>query len=85
MSDDQLSPDERKEIWHYYASIAPELRPARERLTRCRKEMDALGIPTALVLREVSGDARPATHVRIRGNFLAKGEEVSADVPAALV
>src|SRR6185436_13217681 len=62
----------------HYRTIAPALREVRERIARKRKELEALNIPTALVFRERSGESRPSTRVRIRGNFLLPGEEVAA-------
>ncbi len=79
----ELSPAQEEELAAHYRTIAPALRPVRERMAELGKEIDRLGIPTALVLRERSG-ARTSTHVRIRGNFLLKGDEVSAGVPSVL-
>jgi hypothetical protein len=79
----ERTPAQEEELSAHYRTIAPALKPARERMASLRKEIDRLGIPTALVLRERSG-ARTSTHVRIRGNFLLKGDEVAAGVPAVL-
>jgi hypothetical protein len=81
---DDRSPAQRDELAAYFRSIVPAFRHARDRIARCRKDIEALKIPTALVMRERPGERRPATQLRIRGNFLAKGEEVTAAVPAAL-
>jgi hypothetical protein len=78
-----LTPAQEEELAAHFRTIAPTLRPLRDRMAALRKEIDRLRIPTALVMRERSG-ARTSTHVRLRGNFLLKGEEVSAGIPGAL-
>lgn len=54
------------------------------RLKRLRAELQELVPLTVPVMRELSGDKRRATHIQIRGNYLALGDEVSPGVPAAL-
>jgi hypothetical protein len=41
-------------------------------------------IPSAMVLRERPGAEPPATHLRVRGAFVQKGERVTAATPGAL-
>jgi hypothetical protein len=60
------------------------LKPTRDRIAELEKDLKALGIPTALVMREHTGYDRPSAFVRRRGNFMDKGEQVYAGVPATL-
>jgi mono/diheme cytochrome c family protein len=75
---------QRKDLASFHRSIAPSLKPARDRVAELQKDLRALGIPTALVMRERASYERPSAYVRRRGSFLDKGEQVYAGVPAVL-
>lgn len=75
---------QRKDLATFYRTVAVSLKPTRDRLAELDKSLKALGIPTALVMREHNGYERPSAFIRRRGNFMDKGEEVYAGVPAAL-
>ena len=47
------------------------------------KDLAQLGIPTAMVMREGPGSARPSAYIRERGTFTSPGELVYANVPSA--
>lgn len=67
-----------------HRSVAPLLDPVRERVAELEQALDALAIPTTLVLEERDSHARPSTPLRVRGSFMSPGELVYADVPSAL-
>ena len=75
---------QRRDLANFYRTVAPELKPARDRMAELQKEVRALGIPTALVMREKAAYERPSTHIRRRGSFLDKGDKVYAGVPEVL-
>ena len=75
---------QRKDLAAFYRTVAPSLKPTRDRVAELQKKLKALGIPTALVMRERVGYERPSAFVRRRGSFLDKGEQVYAGVPAFL-
>ncbi len=75
---------QRKDLAAFYRTVAASLKPARDRIAGLQKDLKALGIPTALVMRERVAYERPSAYVRRRGSFMDKGERVYADVPAAL-
>jgi hypothetical protein len=75
---------QRKDLAAFYRTVAVPLKPARDRIVDLQKELKALAIPTALVMRERVAYERPSAFVRRRGSFMDKGEQVYADVPAAL-
>jgi mono/diheme cytochrome c family protein len=75
---------QRKDLATFYRTVAPSLKPARDRLAEQQKALKTLGIPTALVMRERDGYGRPSAYVRRRGSFLDKGEQVFAGVPELL-
>ena len=78
------SEQQRKDLAAVYRSVAPSLKPARDRVSDLQKELRTLGIPTALVMRERPTYERPSAFVRRRGSFLDKGEQVYASVPEVL-
>ena len=73
-----------KDLAAFYRTVAVSLKPTRDRIAELKKDLKALGIPTALVMRERPGYERPSAFVRRRGSFMDKGEQVYADVPATL-
>jgi mono/diheme cytochrome c family protein len=78
------SKEEKAELAQYYLSIAPVLKPARERLNEARKALASLNILTAEVMGERPSYERPFTYLRNRGSFTSIGEKVYAGVPASL-
>jgi hypothetical protein len=72
---------QRKDLAAFYRTVARALKPARDRLAEARKELGALGIPTALVMRERPSHERPSAFLRRRGSFLDKGDRVYAGLP----
>ncbi len=60
------------------------LKPARDRVAALEKELKALGIVTALVMKETPSHERPSTALRERGAYLSPGERVYADTPEIL-
>jgi hypothetical protein len=74
---------QRERLLDYYVrEVAPELRTPRTRLATLQRALDEMPLQTTLVLRELVADQRRKTHVQLRGNYLALGEEVSPGVPA---
>src|SRR5207249_1397245 len=74
--------DESKQVAEQFRAVAPELEAARERLKELKKQVDRLGIATALIMGEQPGVERPSDFVRIRGGFANKDEKVYGGVPA---
>jgi Protein of unknown function (DUF1553)/Protein of unknown function (DUF1549)/Planctomycete cytochrome C len=75
---------QRKDLASFYRTVAVSLKPTRDRIAELQKELKAVGIPTALVMRERSGYEKPSAFIRRRGSFMDKGEQVYAGVPASL-
>ncbi len=75
---------ERKELAGLFASLAPSRQPARARLAELARAIDAIGIPSTLVMRERPSFDRPSTELRVRGSYLNRGGRVYADVPGFL-
>jgi hypothetical protein len=84
MAEAKRTEEQRKQLADYFRGVAPSLEASRKRLTRLREELDELGIVTTLVMGEAKGVEQPSAVVRVRGQFLSKGDEVRAGVPAVL-
>jgi Protein of unknown function (DUF1553)/Protein of unknown function (DUF1549)/Planctomycete cytochrome C len=76
--------DQKKELAAAYRAISPLLQPDRDQIAKLQKQVDGLGIVTAMVMHEKQSYERPSTFVHIRGAFLSPAEKVYADVPGAL-
>lgn len=83
---DQRSAGQRDALAkHYVAAIAPELKPARDRLAEVTKALtDLKPMTTVPVMRELPTDKRRITKLQHRGNFMDLGDEVTPGVPEAL-
>ena len=72
--------EERKQLAEQFRAVAPDLESARERVKELKKQVDRLGIATALIMGEQSGVERPSDFVRLRGGFANKSEKVYGGV-----
>jgi mono/diheme cytochrome c family protein len=68
----------------YFLTVAPSLRPARQRLRELSSSLADLRITTAEVMAERGSFERPSTYLRIRGGYTTRGEKVFAATPAFL-
>ncbi len=84
LSATERTEQQRKDLANFYRTVAVSLKPTHDRLAELDKDLKALGIPTALVMREHSGYERPSAFIRRRGNFMDKSEQVYAAVPPTL-
>lgn len=79
----ERTPAERETLSTYHRSIAPELRPARERHAAVQKSLaDMKPYTTVPVMRDLAEAQRRKTQLQHRGNFMDLGQEVSEGVPA---
>jgi hypothetical protein len=81
---EQRSLEEREKLSAAYRQVALSLDSTRAAIAGLKKEIDKLGIATAMVMKERPNSARPAAYLRERGTFTSPGELVYADVPSAL-
>jgi hypothetical protein len=85
-SPSKRSQAQEDELTRYYiASIAPELKPIRERIASLKTQAASMKPETTVpILREVTGQSRRKTKLQRRGNFMDLGEEVSEGIPSTL-
>jgi mono/diheme cytochrome c family protein len=76
--------EKNAELTRYFlASVAPELKDARDRLTRITGELTRLKPESTVpIQRELASEMRRKTQIQRRGNYLDLGAEVTAGVPA---
>jgi Protein of unknown function (DUF1549)/Protein of unknown function (DUF1553)/Planctomycete cytochrome C len=67
-----------------FLAATPLLKAERDRLAKLQKELYAIRIDRALVMRERPSFERPSTFLRARGSYTNIGEKVYADTPAVL-
>jgi hypothetical protein len=84
----QITPAERTETqqailskW-YRSNVAPELKQEQKRYAELRQAISDIKPNTVPMMKDLQGSQRRKTHVQLRGNFLALGEEVTEAVPA---
>ncbi len=68
---------------YYLRAVAPGLEATRVRLAGLRKQMEGIPPVSVPVLKELPAAQRRKSHVQLRGNWLAPGDEVTEGVPAA--
>jgi cytochrome c553 len=76
--------EQAKTLADYFRPLAASLDAARARMAQVRRELEGIGIPTAMILRERAGSDRPSTPMRARGSYMSPGERVFAATPAFL-
>ena len=79
----ERSLEEKEKLSAAYRAVAPSLDATRTQITALRKQIDKLGIATAMIMKERPNFTRPAAYIRERGTFTSPGELVYADVPSA--
>ncbi len=81
---DQRTKTQATQMSARYRSQAQELLPVRNTIKDLQAQVQALGIPTTLVMSENTAVTHPGTTIRIRGSFTSKGADVEAGIPAFL-
>ena len=83
---DKRSAPQRDLLADYYAhNVAPELAAERGQLAALKKQLAEIAPATVPIMRELPADQHRKTHIEIRGNYLALGDEVSEGVPAVFL
>ncbi len=81
----QRTAADRSTLAEHHRSVAPLLKPDRDRLAALRQELAALKPHTTVpVLRELAGKDRRKTRLQVRGNWMNLGQEVDEGLPSAL-
>jgi hypothetical protein len=79
----ERSREESDRLLDYYVrEIAPETATERKRIATLNKSIEDMPINSSPIMHELPADKQRKTHIQLRGNFLALGDEVSGGVPA---
>jgi mono/diheme cytochrome c family protein len=78
------SPEQARLVAAEFRSQVASLAPVRDRIAALEKDLRALGIATALVMKEKPTYERPSTPFRERGAFMSPGPRVFAGTPEVL-
>lgn len=78
-----LSDAQRAERLKYHKVHLPEIAADKKKVDALRRQAAAIKGVTTPVMRELAPDKRRKTYIQLRGNFLDRGAEVTAGVPAA--
>lgn len=73
--------EQQSKVASYYRTIAPSLKSVRDEIAKLEKAKPVF--PTVPVMQELPEAKRRTTYIMEKGNFLAKGPEVTPAVPAA--
>jgi mono/diheme cytochrome c family protein len=77
------APDQLSYLWAYYAGLAPEKKPLRDKLATIEKQIELIPAPQTPIMRDLPPNKQRPSRVHVRGNFLDQGEPVEPAVPAA--
>lgn len=75
---------QQESLSEQFRALTPLLKAERDRARSLRDAISNLGIVTAQIMREKQSFERPSTYLRLRGNYMTKGEKVFAATPASL-
>ena len=67
---------------HYVRHVAPEWKTEQARVATLQNTIDTMPVNTSPIMRELPLGQHRQTHVQLRGNWQALGDEVTAGVPA---
>lgn len=73
--------DQQAKLSAHYRTMSPSLKPLRDQIAALEKSKPPM--PTVPVFQQLAADQARKTFIQIKGNFLYKGEEVTAGLPAA--
>lgn len=76
-------PGDEAKLVSFLRERDPLLGEVHQRRAQLAKQLSDLDVVTTPVMEELPADRRRETHVMVRGNFLQRGEQVHAAIPAA--
>lgn len=82
LADPPLDETAREILRREYLAAAPELAGIRAKIAAVEADFEAQRGPAVPVLQELPAAQRRATHVHVRGSFLAPGDVVEPAIPA---
>jgi hypothetical protein len=80
---DKRTEAQNAELLKYHRSIAAETKPLRDKITALQAQVKVVSGVTTPIMRDLPEGKKRKTNVHVRGDFLNKGKEVTAGLPAA--
>lgn len=80
---DQRNVTQQAELWKHFAQLSPLTKSLREEIARKQAEIASHKPVETPILRELEASQQRVTNIHVRGNFLEKGEVVTANTPSA--
>jgi Protein of unknown function (DUF1553)/Protein of unknown function (DUF1549)/Planctomycete cytochrome C len=82
LSADRRTKSQTESLAKHFRTIAPELKPVRDRIVALEKAKPV--IPSVPVMVELAPERHRVTHILRKGNFLEPGDVVGPDLPRSL-
>ncbi len=80
---DLRTPDQKQLLYRHVAQRSKLTQPLRDEIAKKQGELAANKPIETPIFRELPADKQRVTNIHLRGNFLTKGDEVTAAVPTA--
>ncbi len=80
---EKRSADQQQQLYRYFVQRSKLAQPLRDEIAQRQAELTANKPIDTPILRELPADKQRTTNIHVRGNFLTKGDEVTAAVPTA--
>lgn len=80
---DQRTADQKRQVFQHFSQLTPLTQALRNEIAKQRGELAANKPVDTPILRELTADRQRVTNIHVRGNFLERGEAVTAAVPTA--
>lgn len=77
------TPEQNRQLYRRHAYQTKKAEVDLRHIDSLERSISQLNVPQTPIMEELTGNARRETHIHKRGNFLAPGEAVSANVPKA--
>ncbi|MDB5335283.1 MAG: hypothetical protein JWN70_902 [Planctomycetaceae bacterium] len=80
---DKRTADQQQQLYRHVAQRSKLTQPLRDEIAKKQGELAANKPTDTPIFRELPADKQRVTNIHVRGNFLTKGDEVTAAVPTA--
>ena len=80
---DKRTPDQQQQLYRHFVQRSKVTLSVRDEIARLQGELAANKATETPIFRELPADQQRVTNIHLRGNFLTKGDEVTAAVPTA--
>jgi hypothetical protein len=83
ISHDQRTAEQQQLLFKFFAERSPLTQSVRDDIAKQQAELEGQKSVMTPILQELAADKQRVTQIHLRGNFLTKGETVTAAIPAS--